>query len=109
MARIKVDCRLTGKFCIFQFIAEHKHETSTPRKTHLHRSHRKITPSLASEIYLAESSGIAPKASCELMARRVGGRENLGFIHDDYKNYLRSKRTIQMRLGDTGGLLEYLQ
>ncbi|KAF1861706.1 hypothetical protein Lal_00026125 [Lupinus albus] len=101
LARMKVDCRSTGKFGIVQFIVEHKHETSSPSKTHLHRSHRKITPSLASEIDLAESSGIAPKASCELMARRVGGRENLGFIHDDYKNYLRSKRIIQMRLRDT--------
>ncbi|KAF1884341.1 hypothetical protein Lal_00033542 [Lupinus albus] len=46
----------------------------------------KEAPSLASEVDLAESSSIAPKASCELMARRVGGRENLGFIPDDYKN-----------------------
>ncbi|XP_019433945.1 PREDICTED: protein FAR1-RELATED SEQUENCE 5-like [Lupinus angustifolius] len=61
------------------------------------------------EVDLAESCGITPKASCELMARRAGGRENLGFIPDDYSNYLRSKRTIQMRTGDTCGMLEYLQ
>ncbi|XP_019460155.1 PREDICTED: protein FAR1-RELATED SEQUENCE 5-like [Lupinus angustifolius] len=106
LAGMKVDCPSTGKFRIVQFIAEHKHETSSPSKTHIHRSHRKITPSLAYEIDLAESYGIALKASCELMARKVGGREKLRFIRDDYKNYLRSKRTIQMRLGDTCGLLE---
>ncbi|KAF1862436.1 hypothetical protein Lal_00026970 [Lupinus albus] len=109
LPRMKVDCRSTEMFRIVQFIAKHKHETFSIIKTHLHRSHRKITPSLASEIDLAESSSIAPKVSCELMERRVGGRENLGFIHDNYKNYLRSKRTIQMRLGYIGGLLEYLQ
>ncbi|KAF1884375.1 hypothetical protein Lal_00033551 [Lupinus albus] len=81
-----IDRNSRGKSCIVQFIVEHKHETSSLRKTHLHRSHRKIAPSLASEVDLAESSSIAPKASCELMARRVGGRENLGFIPDDYKN-----------------------
>ncbi|XP_062100756.1 protein FAR1-RELATED SEQUENCE 5-like [Humulus lupulus] len=53
--------------------------------------------------------GIAPKASMELMIRRAGGHENLGFILDDCQNYIRTKRTIQMRTGDTGGVLEYLQ
>ena len=43
------------------------------------------------------------------MSRQAGGRQNLGLIHDDYKNYLRSKRTRKMKLGDTGGMLEYLQ
>ena len=43
------------------------------------------------------------------MAKRLGGRENLGFIPQDYRNYSRTKRTSQMRLGDTGGVLEYLQ
>ncbi|KAF1862975.1 hypothetical protein Lal_00018819 [Lupinus albus] len=50
LTRTKVDCRSIGKFHIVQFIAEHKHETSSPSKTHLHRSHRKITPFLAAEM-----------------------------------------------------------
>ncbi|KAE9603156.1 putative FHY3/FAR1 family protein [Lupinus albus] len=99
---MKISNRLTGKLSIAEFIAEHNHQTSTPSKSHLHRSQRKITLSQAAEMDLAESFGITPKASCELMARRAGGRENLGFIPDDYRNYLHSKRTIQMRTGDTG-------
>ncbi|KAK4397239.1 protein FAR1-RELATED SEQUENCE 5 [Sesamum angolense] len=55
------------------------------------------------------SSGIAPKAGYYLMSKQVGGRENVGFIFEDYKNYLRSKRTMEMKIGDTGGVLEYLQ
>nr|XP_048322795.1 protein FAR1-RELATED SEQUENCE 5-like [Ziziphus jujuba var. spinosa] len=70
---------------------------------------RKLTFVQAAEIDIANSSGIAPKASLELMAKRVGGYENLGFIRDDYKNYLKTKRTIQMKVGETGGVLEYLQ
>ncbi|KAF1867708.1 hypothetical protein Lal_00050141 [Lupinus albus] len=108
-ARMKISNRLTGKLSITEFIAEHNHQTSTPSKSHLHRSQRKITLSQAVEVDLAESCGITPKASCELMARRAGGRENLGFIPDDYMNYLHSKRTIQMRTRNTGGMLEYLQ
>ncbi|KAF1870897.1 hypothetical protein Lal_00030208 [Lupinus albus] len=84
LARMKISNRLTGKLSITEFIGEHNHQTSTPI-----------------EVDLAESCGITPKASCELMARQAGGRENLGFIPDDYMNYLHSKRTIQMRTGDT--------
>ena len=58
---------------------------------------------------MAHHVNIVPKVSHELMALQVGGRENLGFIPEDYRNYLRSKRTIQMEVGDTGGVLEYLQ
>ncbi|XP_042384950.1 protein FAR1-RELATED SEQUENCE 9-like [Zingiber officinale] len=58
---------------------------------------------------MASEVGIPPKASHDLMMRQAGGRENLGFIPEDYKNYLRSKRTRNMRVGDTGGVLEYLQ
>ncbi|KAJ1431047.1 FAR1 DNA-binding domain [Sesbania bispinosa] len=101
LAKMKVNSRSAGKYRVTEFVDEHTHETTTPRRSHLLRSQRKITTSEASEVDLAEIYGITPKASCELMARRVGGRENLGFIPEDYRNYLRSKRTIQMRSGDT--------
>ena len=43
------------------------------------------------------------------MAKRVGGLDNLGFIPEDYNNYLRTSRTDEMKSRDTRGLLEYLQ
>ena len=43
------------------------------------------------------------------MARRLGGLDNLGFIPEDYNNYLRSRRIDEKKSGDTGGLLEYIQ
>ena len=88
LARMKVDCRPTGKYSVVEFVADHTHVTTSPMKSHLHRSQRRVTLAQAAEIDLAESSGIAPKASCELMAKRVGGRESLGFTPDDYRNYL---------------------
>ncbi|CAL2254560.1 unnamed protein product [Prunus armeniaca] len=54
------------------------------------------------EADMADSSGIAPKATLELLSRQVGGGQNLGFIPVNYKNYLRSKCTREMRVGDTG-------
>ncbi|XP_060667884.1 protein FAR1-RELATED SEQUENCE 5-like [Ziziphus jujuba] len=109
LARMKINLDQTGKYCITDFIAQHTHVTSTPSKSHLHRSQRKLIFVQAAEIDIGDSSGTAPKASLELMAKQVGGYENLGFICDDYKNYLKTKKTIQMKVGEIGGVLEYLQ
>ncbi|XP_042405648.1 protein FAR1-RELATED SEQUENCE 5-like isoform X4 [Zingiber officinale] len=108
-AKMKISNRRKSKFTVVQFVKEHNHYLSSPNKTHLYRSHRNISFSAAKQIEFASDVGIPPKASHDLMVRQVGGRENLGFIPEDYKNYLRSKRTINMRVGDTGGVLEYLQ
>ncbi|KAL3522890.1 hypothetical protein ACH5RR_015724 [Cinchona calisaya] len=108
-AKMKVNSRQIGKYQITQLILEHNHYLSSPHKTHLHRAHRNVVSSHAVEIDMAHSVGIAPKASIELMALQAGGRENLGFIPEDYRNYLHSKRTRNMKVGDTGGVFEYLQ
>ena len=109
-AKIKViSCLESGRYRIVEFMAVHTHVTSSPSKSHLHRSHRRLTAAHASEIDLAEKVGVPPKQSCDLMANRVGGRENLGITQVDVRNYLRTKRTNQMRLDDTDGVLEYLE
>ncbi|XP_051127822.1 protein FAR1-RELATED SEQUENCE 5-like [Andrographis paniculata] len=56
-----------------------------------------------------ECVGLTPKASHDLMVKEAGGRDNLGFTRQDHKNYLRTKRTKDIKFGDTGGVLEYLQ
>ncbi|KAM6547360.1 hypothetical protein CsatB_019036 [Cannabis sativa] len=109
LARMKINSHQNSRYRVVDFVMEHTHVTSSPSKSHLHRSQRRLTLAQAAEIDLADISGITPKASYDLMARRVGGRENLGYTIVDCRNYLQSKRTIQMRLGDTGGILEYLQ
>ena len=108
-ARMKINCRQAKKYRVVQFVAQHNHELSTPSKTHLFRFYRHMTMAHEAEIDMARSCEIAPKESIELMSKQVGGRENLGFIRDDLKNYLRSKRSKPMMQGDTGGVLEYLQ
>ncbi|XP_021757130.1 protein FAR1-RELATED SEQUENCE 5-like [Chenopodium quinoa] len=108
-AMIKLSSRINGRFRIIKFEPQHNHVLSTPSKTHLFRSHRSINSSQASELDMACSSGIAPKASMELMSRRAGGRDNLGFLLVDCNNYLRKKREKEMKVGDTGGVLEYLK
>ncbi|XP_047946700.1 protein FAR1-RELATED SEQUENCE 5-like [Salvia hispanica] len=43
------------------------------------------------------------------MAKEAGGIQHLGFNHIDLKNYLRTKRTLEIKQGDSGGVLQYLQ
>ncbi|XP_008240644.1 PREDICTED: protein FAR1-RELATED SEQUENCE 5-like [Prunus mume] len=106
LARMKISCHLNEKYRVIEFVSEHNHVTTSPSKTHFFNSHRKITLAQIAEVDMADSSGIAPKASLEFLSRQAGGRESLGFIPDDYKNYLHSKRTREMKLGDTGGVLK---
>ncbi|KAK4416789.1 protein FAR1-RELATED SEQUENCE 5 [Sesamum alatum] len=105
-----INGRYTGKYKVVNFIANHNgHDLVSPSKTHFLRSHRRITDVQALQADDISSSGIAPRAGYYLMSKQVGGRENIGFIFEDYKNYLRSKRTMEMKICDTGGVLEYLQ
>ncbi|XP_038975003.1 protein FAR1-RELATED SEQUENCE 5-like [Phoenix dactylifera] len=109
LAEMKISRRASEKYSVIKFVSNHTHVLASPRKRIFLRSHRTINPAQAVEAELADTSGIAPKASIGLLARRVGGLDNLGFIPEDYNNYLRTRRTQEMKIGDTGGLLEYLQ
>ncbi|KAL8556296.1 hypothetical protein ACS0TY_003933 [Phlomoides rotata] len=109
-AMMKINGRYSVKYKVVCFVAEHKgHDLVSPSKAYMLKSHRRVTHVQASQADDLDYSGITPRASFALMSKQVGGRENVGFIFEDYKNYLRSKRTMQMKFGDTGGVLEYLQ
>ncbi|KAK9027452.1 hypothetical protein V6N11_067287 [Hibiscus sabdariffa] len=108
LAVLKV-ARFNGKFQITEFIADHTHALASPSKHMFLRSQRTINLAQAVELEIADRSGLAPKKSVGILARKVGGVENLGFIPEDYNNYLRTKRTKEMKVGDTSGVLEYLQ
>ena len=108
LAEMKISCRYSEKYCVVKFVSELIHVLASHRKRIFLRSQRSINPAQAVEAELADSSGIAPRASIGLMARRVGQLENLGFIPEDYNNNLCTRRTYEMKSRDTRGLLEYL-
>lgn len=85
-----------------------KHNVASPCKSFFGRSHRSVTVAQAAQIEMVDAAGIAQKSGYELMVRHAGGRDNLGFIHKDYKNYQQSKRSMDME-GDACHILEYLQ
>lgn len=70
-------------------------------------SHRKINEAQTVEIDLADDSEIKPKLAYELTSRRVGGQPNLGYLQQDHKNYLRTKRKNDLKHGEVGSILNY--
>ncbi|KAK2636054.1 hypothetical protein Ddye_030846 [Dipteronia dyeriana] len=75
---IKLD-RKKNKFYVYHFVEMHNHPFVRQECTHMLPSQWKISASQAIEVNLAEESGISLKASYELLGRRVGGRESLGY------------------------------
>ena len=47
------------------------------------------------------------KQTIDLLSMQVGGRENLGFLDVDYKNYVHSKRRMALKKGDGRAVIEY--
>jgi zinc finger SWIM domain-containing protein 3 len=108
-AHIKINIYITGVYKITSFDPNHNHDTKTPRKTKMLKSHREISKAQKAMGDLADAAGIKPKETYELLAKQAGGRRHLTFILNDYKNYLRTKRKRDMVLGDAGTLMQYLE
>lgn len=81
-----------GVWTVRDFEAEHNHIMHTPETTHMLSSQRKLSEIQCQQIDLADDAGLQQRNSFDLMSKEVGGRNNLGFIRLDQKNYLRKKK-----------------
>ncbi|XP_043716327.1 protein FAR1-RELATED SEQUENCE 5-like [Telopea speciosissima] len=100
LAKMKIVLQKNEKLRVTQFLQDHSHKTEPPSKAHLFKLQRNSSVAHAAEANLTNESGAAPTAILE---------GTIDLYQMDYKNYLHSKRMIQMRVGDTGGVLKYLQ
>lgn len=98
-----------GFYYVYHFVSQHNHNLATKEQNHHLRSQRKMDDAQISRIEVAKSVGITTKAAVDLLAKEVGGMENLGFTRVDVKNRLYSKRSLKVHQGDTGGVLEYME
>ncbi|KAK9282735.1 hypothetical protein L1049_010955 [Liquidambar formosana] len=106
-AHMTIGLQPNGKYTIIDFEPNHNHKLADQSCAHILPSQRQIAPAQAIEFELADDSGIRPKLAFELMGRRAGGRENLGYLQQDQKNYLRTKRKNALKYGEAGSLLNY--
>lgn len=99
--------RDSQKYKITCFFEIHNHDVEPPETRHLFRSYREVNESFALAIDLANDSGLTPRATHELLCKEAGGREKLGFIMEDQKTYLRSRREKNMAFGELGNIVKY--
>ena len=85
---MRVILGMNGKYRISDFNDNHNHPLASPDKAHMLRSQRKIAIAQAVVAEDCDKSGIRPKSTYDLMSKQAGGRENVGFLPVDYKNYL---------------------
>ncbi|KAK2969629.1 hypothetical protein RJ640_002320 [Escallonia rubra] len=93
------------KHHLLDFNGEHNHDLHAPICVHLLRSQRNITESQAVEVDLAYDAGLTQKKAFDLFGVKSGGREHVGFLPLDKKNYLRTKRERGLQFGEVGSLL----
>ncbi|KAK2994047.1 hypothetical protein RJ640_012317 [Escallonia rubra] len=90
---------------VSDFNGEHNHDLHVPICVHLLRCQRNITESQAVEVDLAYDVGLTQKKSFDLFSVKSGGREHVGFLPLDQKNYFRTKRERGLQFGEVGSLL----
>ncbi|KAG6405829.1 hypothetical protein SASPL_133423 [Salvia splendens] len=66
------------------------------------RCFREMSNVQQTQVDVAQSCGLPPKKILDVMSKESGGIQHLGFTHIDLKNYLRTKRTSEIKQGDCG-------
>ncbi|XP_074564961.1 protein FAR1-RELATED SEQUENCE 5-like [Curcuma longa] len=100
-AHIGIKRLKSGKFCVHRFEPEHNHELASSKKVHLLRSQRQADESQNSRAHAPILSGITPKPTLDLLSNNVGPTQP--------KNYFNGFRQHEMKLGDAGAIMHYLQ
>ncbi|XXG52457.1 hypothetical protein AAC387_Pa03g0792 [Persea americana] len=107
-AEIVVKKITSGHWVVNKFVEEHTHVLSTPRKTHMFRSHRKITPAHKKLIDAFEENNIRPANQMGLLSTQAGGSGAVGFNEQDMRNHHRDKQNAKK--GRDGKMLyEYFE
>jgi zinc finger SWIM domain-containing protein 3 len=109
LAQMTCQLQKDGMLEVVSFNEQHNHAfVQTPMK-HMLRSKRKITLAQKAIADDAEKSGISIKQTIDLLSLQAGGRENLGFLDVDYKNYVHSNRMRALKKGDGHAVMEYFR
>jgi zinc finger SWIM domain-containing protein 3 len=86
-----------GLYNVYEFEETHNHILASGDMTQYLRSHKKVTEAQIAAAEVAKSVGISNKATVDLMAKQACGPGNLGFIREDMKNRLYTKRSYKQR------------
>ncbi|XP_059658602.1 protein FAR1-RELATED SEQUENCE 7-like [Cornus florida] len=84
----------------------------TPRaetRTNCGAQMRRISSVQAIDVELASDLGVPACNAYELMGRQSGGKESVGYLKVDLKNYLRTRRQKELLYGEAAWLVYYFE
>ena len=84
--------RACKNYKVKTFVDVHNHELETADTIHMIRSHRHVTEAHGCAISVATDVGLTPSEAHGLLVIEAGGRQNLGYVLEDHKTYLRTRR-----------------
>ena len=97
-----------GSFVVTTFVEGHSHPLATPRRTHLLRSHRRVSKAQKCLTEQLSMVNIPQHQQFSFLGVQAGGIENIGCTQKDLYNHGRDKRN-DMKGHDADMLHEYLK
>ncbi|XP_058182725.1 protein FAR1-RELATED SEQUENCE 5-like [Rhododendron vialii] len=79
-------------FVVSNFVEGHSHSLTTPRKTHLLKSHRRISDAQKSLTQHLAAANVPPHQQMSILELQAGGLGNVGFLPQDLYNKNRDER-----------------
>lgn len=105
LAALTLKITNNGKYRVTDFEAKHNHPLVIPNKAHMIKW-RRISKD---RVVVAEDSRMIRRAADEVMNGHADDNQHLIHPSQTYKNYLQSKRSSVVLLGDAGAVLQYVQ
>lgn len=98
----------TEQWYVKNFIDEHNHPMIDPDLSCFLRSHRRISDEQKAEIVLLQISGIRKHQIMDIMLKRYGGYDRVGFTSRDLYNFLHRCKLQTLSPGDAQTLINYM-
>ncbi|XP_059668723.1 uncharacterized protein LOC132313793 [Cornus florida] len=96
-----------AKYVVSKFVETYNHQFIIAECIHMMPSQQRISSVQAIDVELALDLGVMACNAYELMGRQADGKESIGYLKVDLKNYLRTRRQKKLLYGKAGWLADY--
>ncbi|XP_026428671.1 protein FAR1-RELATED SEQUENCE 5-like [Papaver somniferum] len=101
--------RKKDRWIVSRIVEEHNHKLVSPSKRHILRSLRILNDSQKQTITNYRLAGVKTNQMIDYLAVEHGGVANVGFLSKDARNYLITRRQLELKHGDAQAVLDYFQ
>ncbi|XP_026379876.1 protein FAR1-RELATED SEQUENCE 5-like isoform X2 [Papaver somniferum] len=115
-ADIKANCNAAmvitkrfGRWVVTRVIEEHNHKLVSPSKRHNMQSLRFISSSQKQVLVNKRLAGVKTNQMMNYLTVESGGVRNIGFLPKNARNFLSTKRQLELKHGDAQAVLDYFE